>query len=103
MNKEEILAKSRRENLYEGKKNAENQGRQIGIISFLIVLIFLMIFDLCTKQSNDALLAVFWAYIAAEAYPRYRFSRDKTLLVTTIAGGFLSIANLITYVTDVLG
>lgn len=103
MNKEEILAKSRRENLDEGKKNAENQGRQIGIISFLIVLIFLMIFDLCTKQSNDALLAVFWAYIAAEAYPRYRFSRDKTLLVTTIAGGFLSIANLITYVINVLG
>ena len=29
MNKEEILAKSRSENTDEGKKNAEDQGRQI--------------------------------------------------------------------------
>lgn len=103
MNKEEILAKSRRENLDEGKKNAENQGRQIGILSFLIVLIFLIIFNMCTDQPNDAPIAVFWAYVAAEAYPRYRFSKDKSLLVTTIAGGLLSIANLIIYVIDVLG
>ena len=103
MNKEEILAKSRRENLDEGKKNAENQGRQIGIRSFLIVLIFLIIFNKCTDQPNDGPIAVFWAYVAAEAYPRYRFSKDKSLLVTTIAGGLLSIANLITYVIDVLG
>ena len=103
MNKEEILAKSRRENLDEGKKNAEDQGRQIGIIAFIIVLIFLFIFNMCTDQPNDAPIAVFWAYVAAEAYPRYRFSKDKSLLVTTIAGGLLSIANLITYVIDVLG
>ena len=103
MNKEEILAKSRRENLDEGKKNAENQGRQIGIRSFLIVLIFLIIFNMCTDQPNDVPLALFWTFLAAEAYPRYRFSKDKSLLVTTIAGGLLSIANLITYVIDVLG
>lgn len=103
MNKEEILAKSRRENLDEGKKNAENQGRQIGIISFITVLIFLFIFNMCTNRSNDALAAVFWAYVAAEAYPRYRFSKEKSLLATSIAGGFLSIANLITYVIGVLG
>ena len=58
---------------------------------------------MCTDQPNDAPIAVFWAYVAAEAYPRYRFSKDKSLLVTTIAGGLLSIANLITYVIDVLG
>ena len=37
MNKEEILAKSRKENNDEGKKNAENKGREIGIVSFLIL------------------------------------------------------------------
>lgn len=103
MNKEEILAKSRKENNDEGKKNAEDQGRQIGIISFLIVLVFLFIFNMCTGQSNDALAAVFWSYVAAESYPRYRFNKDKTLLVTAIGGGFLSIANLITYVMRVVG
>lgn len=103
MNKEEILEKSRREHLDEGEKNAENHGMKIGIVSFLVVLIFLMIFNLCTGQENDALLAIFWAYVAAGAYPRYRFSKNKSLLVTTIAGGFLSIANLITYVIGVLG
>ena len=103
MNKEEILAKSRKENNDEGKKNAENKGREIGIVSFLIVLVFLLIFNMCNGQSNDALAAVFWSYVAAESYPRYRFSKDKTLLVTAIAGSFLSIANLITYVMRVVG
>lgn len=103
MDKEEILAKSRRENPDEGKTNAENQGMKIGIVFFLAVLIFLMIFNLCTGQENDALLAVFWAYVAAEACPRYRFSKDKSLLVTTIAGGLLSLANLVTYVIGVVG
>ncbi|HIY12884.1 MAG TPA: hypothetical protein H9842_04785 [Candidatus Agathobaculum merdipullorum] len=103
MNKEEILAKSRSENTDEGKKNAEDQGRQIGIIAFIIVLIFLFIFNMCTNRSNDALAAVFWTYVAAEAYPRYRFSKEKSLLFTTIAGGFLAIANLITYVMRVVG
>lgn len=103
MNKEEILAKSRKERLDEGVKNAENHGMKIGIVSFLVVLIFLMIFNLCTGQKNDALLAVFWAYVAAGAYPRYRFSKEKSLLVTTVAGGLLSLANLATYVIGVVG
>lgn len=103
MDKEQILEKSRSENLDEGIKNAENQGREIGITAFFIMLIIIIIFNWCTNQTNDALLAVFWAFVAAEAYPRYRFSKKKSLLVTTIAGGLVSLANLITYMISVLG
>ena len=42
MDKEEILARSRRERVDEGAKNAENHGMKIGIICFLAVLVFLM-------------------------------------------------------------
>lgn len=102
MDKEGILARSRRERVDEGAKNAENHGMKIGIVCFLAVLIFLMAFNFFTGQQNDALLAVFWAYVAAEAFPRYRFSKEKSLLVTTIAGGLLAVANLATYVISVV-
>lgn len=103
MNKEEILAKSRRENLDEGKTNAENQGLKIGSIAFTALIVFLILFNLCTNQPNDALLAIFWAFLAAQSYPRYRFSKEKSFLVTTIGGSLLSIANLATYIISVVG
>ena len=52
--------------------------------------------------SERRIHAVFWAYVAAEAFPRYRFSKEKSLLVTTIAGGLLAVANLATYVISVV-
>ena len=79
MDKEEILARSRRERVDEGAKNAENHGMKIGIVCFLANTrsSVLMAFNFFTGQQNDALLAVFWAYVAAEAFPRAIGSAGK--------------------------
>lgn len=102
MNKEEILAKSRKEKNDEGLIAAENQGRKIGIAVFCAVLIFVLVFNLFTAQSNYAPMALLWAFIAAEAYPKYKFTSKSGYLVTVIAGAVASIAYLVCHVLSVL-
>ena len=102
MNKEEILAKSRKEKSDEGLIAAENQGRKIGIAVFCAVLIFVIVFNLFTAQSNYAQIALFWAFIAAEAYPKYKFTSKSGYLITVIAGAVASIVFLIGHVLTVL-
>ena len=103
MNKEEILLKSRKENNDEGLKVAENKGREIGMAAFCIVFIFVVLFNFFNGIDSTASMAMFWEFLAAEAYPKYRFTKNKTYLVTTIAGGIASILNLVNYVISVLG
>lgn len=102
MNREEILAKSRKENNDEGLIEAENRGRKIGIAVFCSVLIFIIIFNLFNAQSNYVPMALFWAYIAAETYPKYKFTSKSGYLITVIAGAVASIAYLLCHVLMVL-
>lgn len=102
MNKEEILERSRKEHKDEGFQSAEDKGRELGMIAFCLVFIFITIFNLIHGRENEAPLAMFWAFLAAEAYPKYRFTKRKSYLVSTIAGAIASILNLIQYVITVL-
>ena len=102
MNKEEILAKSRNEGKDEGLIAAENQGRKIGIVAFCSVLIFIIVFNLFTAQPNFVPMALFWAFIAAETYPKYKFTSKSGYLVTMIASAVASIGNLTCHVLSVL-
>lgn len=98
MNREEILLKSRQEKNDEGMTAAETEGRKIGMTTFCIVFIIITIFNFFNGQSNYAPMAMFWAFVAAEAYPKYRFTKNKAFLISTIAGGIasvFSIANLV--------
>lgn len=103
MDKEEILAKSRQEKKDEGMTEAENRGHRIGVMAFSAVFIFIVLFNLFNGQSNYAPMAMFWAFLSAEAYPKYRFTKQKAYLVTTIAGGVASLASLASFVLSVLG
>ena len=103
MNKEEILAKSRNENKDEGFTVAENKGRIIGISTFCLVFIFIVIFSFFNGISSSAPSAMFWAFMAASAYPQYKFTKNKTYLITTIAGALVSIMKLAIFVIEVLG
>ena len=98
MNKEEILMKSRKEKKDEGMIQAENHGREIGISAFCLVFIFVYLFNFFTNQPNHGPFAMFWAFMAAEAYPKYRFSKSKAYLVTTIAGSITSIISLLSLI-----
>lgn len=102
VNKEEILAKSRNEKNDEGLIDATNRGQRKGIVTFCLVFIFIVLFNLFTGQSNYAPMAMFFAFNAAEAYPKYKFTKNKAHLVTTIASSIACIAFLINLVIATL-
>lgn len=103
MDREEILAKSRKENRDEGLKNAENRGRKIGFTAFSCVFFFIVFFNLFCGKDNYVPIAMFWAFVSAEAYPKYKFTKDKSFLITTICGAMASFGALLCYVASVLG
>lgn len=102
MNREEILEKSRNEKKDEGMIEAENKGRRIGITAFSAVFIFIILFNFINGQPSYAPMAMFWAFAAAEAYPKYKFTNKKDYLVTAIAGAVASIGFLACFVINVL-
>lgn len=103
MNKEEILSKSRSEKKDEGMELAETKGRKAGITAFCIVFVILVFINLFSGRSNNAIFSMFWAYSAAEAFPKYKFTGKKSYRVTVIAGSLASFAFLLAHIIDVMG
>ncbi len=101
MNKEEVLERSRAEETDEGMQQAENRGRRIGEMAFSVVFVFIVVFNLFTGQNNYVPMAMFWAFIAAESYPKYQFTKNKAFLISTIAGSIASAASLVSHVADI--
>ena len=102
MNKEEILAKSRKEKNDEGLIDATNRGQGIGVVAFCLVFVFIVFFNFFTGQSNYAPMAMFFAFNAAEAYPKYKFTKNKSYLINVIFGSIACIAFLINLVITTL-
>lgn len=104
MNKEEILEKSRHSQKDEGIEYAENQGRKIGFIAFSLLFAFITIFNLFFGENSTsyAISSLFWAFIAAEGYGKYRFLKRKVYLVTVIAGSITSAVSVVNYVLTTL-
>lgn len=103
MDKEEILKKSREQKEDEGTVYADNKGRRYGVIGFCSVFIIIIFFNILTKQNNFIPYSMFFAYMAAEAYGKYRATKTKTLMVTTVLASIASIAFLACHVLEVLG
>ena len=102
MNKEEILARSRAKQNDEGMRDAEEQGRRIGIRAFCLVELVVLIFNYCTDQPAYVPMSMFWAFTAAEAYPKYRFTGKRSFLAITIVGGITSLLFLVCHILSVL-
>lgn len=102
MDRDEILRMSRETLEDEGEQNAEYKGKLWGSLAFLSVNAFIMLFNLWQGRSNDVPFALFFAYIAAEAYPLYRFTHRKLYLATMIAGSIGSLLRIVLYVMSVM-
>lgn len=102
MNREEVLAKSRKEQNDEGLIAAEHQGRRIGFTVFTFLFAFIVLFDFFNGQSNHSVYALYWAFLAAEAYPKYQFTSKRRYLIVVIGGILACIASLASYVLTVL-
>ena len=102
MEKEEVLAMSRKEKNDEGLVAAENQGRKVGFLAFCALFIVIIFFNLFTGQINYAPMTLFWGFIAAEAYPKYAFTKKSGYLITVILGALASICCLTAHIVSVL-
>lgn len=95
MEKKEILEKSRKEKRDEGMRNAEYRGYFIGItcfgIVFLIIYLLLFIKGHGNSLASNAVTAMFWAYFAGSAYPKYKFTGGKSYLIVVVCGGTASL------------
>ena len=96
MNKEDILRKSRNEHKDEGMIQVENKGREIGYIVFVIVFLIVILMNMFHGVDNYGPFAMFWAFLAAESYPKYKFTKRKSDLFTIILSSIGAILWLIT-------
>lgn len=100
MDKNEILEMSRKSKNDEGMEHAENQGRKIGLAVFGVLFAFMAVFSLFFWQVGTlyAVSSLFWAFLAAEAYAKYRFTKKKVYLASTIAAGIASLCFAANYI-----
>lgn len=102
MDKGKILEMSRKEKKDEGYEIVEDKGRRLGYKMFLIICIFLMIFNLLNGESSYAIMSLFWCFIFAESYSRYKFLNDKKEMITFVSSGIASVVFLINHIIRVL-
>ena len=96
MDRDEILRRSRAEKEDEGNTFLENKGRRWAMT------IVLLVFNLATGQNSYSVLAMFWSYIALEAWAKYRVSRRHTFLTVAVLAAFSSLCFLACHVLGVL-
>lgn len=104
MDKNELLELARAENVDEGELHAQSKGRFTGYIAFLVVYIFISTFNgFVGVPTNYAVHAMFMAFVAAESYPKWKFTKAKKYLLVTVLGGALTLLFLARFIFDTLG
>ena len=104
MDRDEILEKSRKENLLhdEGVAEAQNKGRQWGVVGFLFLCVLLMLYHLVHGIDNSLPQVFFFGYLSCEAFGQYGARRDKILLAAGSFGVLVTLGLLISYVMGTL-
>lgn len=87
MDKNELLARSRAEKRDEGEAYVADRGRRAGVVGFCAVTVVILTFNFIMDQNNYVPLAMFWAYLAAEGWGKYRASRARSHLWVVVFGG----------------
>lgn len=98
MEKQDILAKSRQEKEDEGVTYAENSGRRYGEISFCLLMIAVLIYNLAKDLDSYLPLALLWGYLAAQALGKYQVRRERSFLWGIVFGAIASVCFLACYV-----
>jgi hypothetical protein len=102
MNKEEVLQASRAQKEDEGQVYAEQYGRKIGYAAFSVLFAGIVVFNLFTGQSNSVPFTLFWAFFGAEAFGKYRVTKKKSYLFTTVCAAVAAVCFLAAYVIKTL-
>ncbi len=103
MKREEILEKSRRSAVDEGRTEAINRGNNLGRLLFSFVSIFVVLFNVRHGESIVLPMAFMAVFAASDHVTAYRFEKKKYDLFMTILTGVTGILALTAYVREVLG
>ena len=98
MNKNEILERSRKENKDEGVEYINQKGRALGITVMSVVFVIVILYNIFAGVSNNPVFTVFWAYLTAEAYGRYRVAPSRSLWFTVWTSGLVAVLFFINHV-----
>lgn len=101
MKKDDVLEKSRRAGKDEGVEYAENQGRKIGFIVSVIVIIVLAVYCRFVGEGAtiNAVLSVFWAQEATMSYRRFYVLKEKWVLLMAIVFTVCFVVDMVRYIT----
>ena len=107
-NKGEIMMKDQdiqnRQNNQEINEKAKTAGMKAGSSAMLILAIALLLFDFIIGERiyMNAFQALIWAYLVADAYPQYKYTKRKSFLVIMIGGAIALVVSLVLFVQAVL-
>ncbi|WAG67950.1 DUF6442 family protein [Clostridium estertheticum] len=76
----------------------KTKGRGIGVIGFIAIIIFVVIYNFINGLDSYSVFSIFWSYIALDGYGKYKILKEKKYLTTAIAGIVASIGFLISYI-----
>ncbi len=104
MDKNEILEKSRKENLIhdEGVMRAQERGRRWGECGFLGLYILIQTYNLVLGLDSELPMIFFMGYISCESLGQYGFQRKKIFLFSGIIAALACLLQLAVYVKHTL-
>lgn len=105
MDKNKILAKSRKENKYmdEREGNIDSESGLIGFTGITILIILYIIFKVSNNQPTTDIISILTAHLTIISIYKYRCIPEKKLFLTSgIIYGLITIGLIIFYIIEVL-
>ena len=102
MNKDEILAKAKKENLIADEaKNYKNKiGKQWGLIASSIVIFGIIIINYMNNKDINHLFTIYGAYIGFEHLGKHVANKEKTDLLAALGGILVLVGSLVLWLAD---
>lgn len=101
MDRDDILKKAREEKKDEGLSYIEFKGLRLGYKFFCVLIVVLIVIDLWKRQSVFSNLALFWGFVAADLYSKYKFFKSRKYLINMIIAAMCCIGGIINYILDI--
>ena len=98
MKKDEILEKARGEKKDEGIDNVNNKGLSLGYKIFILLSVILIVFNRFNNIKSYDMLSLMFGFSVAESYSRYKFLKEKSLLVSVVGFSIACFAFLICHI-----
>ena len=104
MDRDEVLERSRKENLLgdEGERDCRNRGRQWGAVGFLSLCVLAMLYHRILGVENHLPLVFFLGYLTCEAFGQYGARRERSALIAALLGAAGTLASAAAYVLATL-